>query len=189
MKAFARNLWLAIFIAALFPSAIRAENNICPRPPPGSVVSNPPDLYSRNGVLRVNLFYNTETAATGRTLFCFTTAEGRESPTLHVHPGDRLIINLKNNLPNPTGVVPMRMPETTIGVCGDAFMTTRSVNLHFHGTNLMPVCHSDEVIHTLVSAGASFKYDFKIPGDQPPGAPGCPGWPSPGCPPKPWPGG
>ena len=169
MKTFARNLWLVIFITAFFPSTIRAESNVCPRPPQGGKVSNPPELSSRNGLLRVNLFYNTETDEAGRTLFCFTTADGKESPTLRAHPGDRVIINLKNNLPNPSGVVPMRMPETTIGVCGDAFMTTRSVNLHFHGTNLMPVCHSDEVIHTMVSAGASFKYDFKIPGDQPPG--------------------
>ena len=35
----------------------------------------------------------------GNTLYCFMTASGAESPTLHVHPGDRLLINLTNNVP------------------------------------------------------------------------------------------
>ncbi len=133
------------------------------------MVTNPPELFSHHGMLRVSLLYNTTTDALGRALYCFETPDGKESPTLHVRPGDRVLINLKNNLPNPSGVTPMRMPETTIGVCGDAFMTPTSVNMHFHGTSLPPTCHSDEVMHTLVSAGASFNYDLRIPADQPPG--------------------
>ncbi len=169
MNKLVYRLWLLLFIGCLFPRVVRAESNPCPRPPQSSIVADPPALYSRNGVLRVALIYYTSTDALGRALYCFATPDGKESPTLHVRPGDRLIINLKNNLPNPTGVIPMRMPETTIGVCGDSFMTLWSVNLHFHGTNVMPTCHSDEVIHTLVNAGASFKYEVKIPADQPPG--------------------
>jgi hypothetical protein len=30
--------------------------------------------------------------------YCFVTADGHESPTLHIHPGDDLVIHLKNTL-------------------------------------------------------------------------------------------
>jgi FtsP/CotA-like multicopper oxidase with cupredoxin domain len=169
MNSLARKLFLIIAIAWVFPVVARAESNPCSRPAQGSVIASPPNLYSRKGLLRVDMTYNTSTDAIGRTLYCFATADGKESPTLHVRPGDRVIINLKNNLPNPSGIVPLKMPEGTIGVCGDAFMTPTAVNMHFHGTSLAPTCHSDEVIHTLVGAGSSFKYDFRIPADQPPG--------------------
>ena len=173
MYSFARQLcFLILFGCALgcaLPVIARAESNPCPRPPQGSIVANPPDLYSHNGLLRIDLTYNTATDSVGRTLYCFATPDGKESPTLHVRRGDRVIINLKNNLPNPSGVVPPKIPPGTLGVCGDAFVTLQSVNMHFHGTRLPPTCHSDEVMHTLVSAGSSFKYDFRIPADQPPG--------------------
>ena len=44
-----------------------------------------------------------------------------------------------------------------------------SVNMHFHGTNTSPVCHQDEVIHTLINSGETFTYDVKFPNDEPPG--------------------
>src|SRR5580658_6240268 len=74
----------------------------CVRYAPGSVVQDPQDLFSQNGTLTVNLFYNTGTDANGLTLYCFTTADGTESPTLHVNPGDTLIVNVTNNLPAPS---------------------------------------------------------------------------------------
>jgi FtsP/CotA-like multicopper oxidase with cupredoxin domain len=170
MRILVRKLsYLIVLLGLAFPIAGFAQSNPCPRPAQGAVVSNPPDLYSRNGVLRTNLLYNTATDSSGRTLYCFTTADGKESPTLHVRPGDRLIINLKNNLPGPAGSSPMKMAAGTIGVCGDAFMTPTSVNLHFHGTGLTPTCHSDEVIHTLISAGSTFRYDTVVPAEQSPG--------------------
>ena len=49
-------------------------------------------------------------------------------------------------------------------------MTAASVNMHYHGTNAPPVCHQDEVIHTLINSGETFpEYDLKIPKDEPPG--------------------
>ena len=48
-------------------------------------------------------------------------------------------------------------------------MDSTSVNIHFHGVNVAPVCHSDEVVHTLVNAGDSFVYVIKFPADEPPG--------------------
>jgi FtsP/CotA-like multicopper oxidase with cupredoxin domain len=49
-------------------------------------------------------------------------------------------------------------------------MTAVSTNLHFHGLEIPPVCHQDDVIHTLIQpSGQVFQYRFKIPADQPPG--------------------
>jgi FtsP/CotA-like multicopper oxidase with cupredoxin domain len=41
--------------------------------------------------------------------------------------------------------------------------------MHFHGLNVSPKCHSDEVIRTLVNPGETFDYKLKIPKDEPPG--------------------
>ena len=39
----------------------------------------------------------------GSTRYCFTDAEGRESPNLRVNPGDQVIIHLKNAMTMPEG--------------------------------------------------------------------------------------
>jgi FtsP/CotA-like multicopper oxidase with cupredoxin domain len=133
----------------------------------------PPNLYSQHGALRVDLTYNTATDADGRTLYCFTTPNGEESPTLHVRPGDTLIVNVKNNLPAPTPVSSMAMTtamRTNGGeICGAPVMDASSVNIHYHGTNTPPTCHSDEVIRTLINSGQTFTYNIRIPADEPPG--------------------
>ena len=49
-------------------------------------------------------------------------------------------------------------------------MTVLSTNLHFHGTTVPPVCHQDDVLHTLIQPGdPPFEYRFRIPTDEPPG--------------------
>ena len=78
------------------------SSSACPRFPAGSTITQPQDLFSENGVLQVNFTYQTTVDQNGNTLFCFMTDSGAESPTLHVHPGDRLLITLKNNVrPRP----------------------------------------------------------------------------------------
>ncbi len=86
--------------------------NPCPRPAPGSEVAQAPDLFSQNGVLEISLNYNTIvseadgfSASNALQLFCYSTADGKESPTLHVWPGDRLVIHLTNNIPAGTLVL------------------------------------------------------------------------------------
>src|ERR1700735_1082162 len=74
----------------------------CPRFPAGSSVSQPQDLFSEHGVLRVNFSYETTVDQNGNTLFCFMTGSGAESLPLHVQPGARLVIILKNNVPPTT---------------------------------------------------------------------------------------
>jgi FtsP/CotA-like multicopper oxidase with cupredoxin domain len=126
-------------------------------------------LFSRNGLLTVDLSYNTATDAAGRTLYCFTTASGAESPTLHVQPGDHLIVTVKNNLPVPAPSTAMHMGTNARLVCGATMMDASSVNLHYHGLNISPTCHSDEVIYTMINSGESFTYNLDFPDDEPPG--------------------
>jgi len=147
-------------------TAVAPVANPCPRLAPGSVVHNPPSLFSQKGVLVVNFSYQTTTDADGRTLYCFMTPDGKENPTLHVRPGDHLIVNVTNNVPASGG---MTMAMSSTDQCGDSIMTATSMNIHYHGTNTSPVCHQDEVIHTVINSGQSFQYNLAFPTDEPPG--------------------
>jgi FtsP/CotA-like multicopper oxidase with cupredoxin domain len=138
--------------------------NPCPRLAARSVVENPPALFSHHAVLNANFSYQTTTDEAGRALFCFMTPDGLENPTLHVHPGDHLIINVTNN----TQATPVEM-QINPPNCGATEMTGSSVNIHFHGTNTSPICHQDQVIHTVVNSGQTFRYDVRFPPNEPPG--------------------
>lgn len=146
------------------PAAFAADT--CPRYTKGAEVTPPPDVYSKNGVLHLALQYHMTVDNAGRTLFCYQTPDGLESPTLHVQPGDRVQIDLTNML--PSGAVRPVSPRPA-SLCGDKSMTDTSINMHFHGLNISPKCHSDETIHTLVNSGQTFTYNIKIPANEPPG--------------------
>jgi len=161
----------AVIVGGMLHSPVLAANaaNPCWRPGVGATVARPPDLYSRAGVLRASLDYVTAVDAEGRTLFCFKTRDGQESPTLHVRPGDTLDITVTNRVPALPSDQPVEIISNMSNVCGALTMTETSVNVHFHGTNTAPVCHSDEVIHTLINSGQTFRYLVHIPRDEPPG--------------------
>lgn len=167
MREFIAALFLVLLTAA-GAQAKATDGGVCPRPAAGSVVERPADLYSSNNVLAVTLNYYTSIDDAGRTLFCFVTPEGQESPTLHVNPGDTLKVTLNNMIPANKGG-PAEIMFSKADSCADTTMTDTSVNLHFHGTNVSPKCGSDEVIHTLVNSGDSFQYTIKFPADEPPG--------------------
>jgi FtsP/CotA-like multicopper oxidase with cupredoxin domain len=151
-------------VASSSPTPVASVPNGCSRPAAGAAVQNPPDLFSNNGVLTVNFSYQSTTDLDGRTLFCFMTPDGLENPTLHVHPGDHLIINTTNNTAQTPPVLEINPPN-----CGATDLTSSSVNIHFHGTNTPPQCYQDEVIHTLINSGQTFRYDVHFPSDEPPG--------------------
>jgi FtsP/CotA-like multicopper oxidase with cupredoxin domain len=145
----------------------------CTRYPAGSMVSEPGDLYSQNGVLTVNMTYQTYEDATGRTYYCFVNSDGVQSPTLRVRPGDVLKLSLTNLVPDEPGkghrMPAMEMSKAGEGGCGALEMTAASVNIHYHGTNPPPICHQDEVIHTIINSGDTFQYEVHFPDDEPPG--------------------
>jgi FtsP/CotA-like multicopper oxidase with cupredoxin domain len=164
--AMAAIVQLPVWASASTPSPVpvAAVANACQRPAAGSVVQNPPDLFSAGGVLAVNFSYQTTTDAAGRSLYCFMTPDGLENPTLHVQPGDHLQITVTNNTPATPVEMQVNPPN-----CGASSITASSVSLHFHGTNTSPSCHQDEVLHTVINSGETFAYDVLIPRDEPPG--------------------
>jgi FtsP/CotA-like multicopper oxidase with cupredoxin domain len=165
-KLLIRGLLTALFLTPLIPMTAKAQDgDACPRPAAGSVVKPPPEIRSHGGTLTVALNYKTSVDSLGRTLFCFVTPDGDEAPTLKVNPGD--LINI--NLTNAVGEVPGQRMPVPGKQCGDKFMTLSSVNIHFHGINTSPMCHSDEVIHTIVNSGETFSYSIRIPKNEPPG--------------------
>lgn len=153
-------------------------DQVCPRYAPGSTVPAPPERESRNGVLEVTLRLQSVPDRQGRIRYCYVTENGLESPTLRVHPGDKLIIHFYNDL-SPSAADdemaelrlalaaknPPAKPET---MCNGA-MGINASNLHFHGTTVAPLCGQDETIHTLVQPGQHFDYNILIPADEPPG--------------------
>jgi len=149
------------------PAPVPPVADPCPRSfAAGDVVQNPPALFSSNGVLSVRFSYQHRIDASNpeRELLCFMTPDGLQNPTLHVNPGDHLIITVTNNTP----ALPLTMTVNPPN-CGASSMGPSSLNLHYHGTNTSPTCHSDEVIKTTINSGETFQYDVAFPADEPPG--------------------
>ena len=167
-----RSLWIAA-VLLLLPLAAFAQTTTtsspCPRPVAGSVVTAPPELFSQNGVLNVTFNYYTTVDSVGRTLFCFSTPNGLEGPTLHVMPGDTLNVTVTNQVPPPPPGSPTEVVSNSSNQCGDATMTITSVNVHYHGTNTSPRCRGDQVIHTVINSGETFNYSLQFPTNEPPG--------------------
>lgn len=180
-------LLLALPVMSAFAQTpVAPVNNPCQRFAAGSVVHQPPALFSQNGVLNVQFSYQTTTDNQGRQLYCFMTPSGLENPTLHVNPGDTLNVTVTNNTPpvnlgNPNASSePFNAPT-----CGDTTevqdietnpntpqgynMTAGSMNIHYHGTNTSPQCHGDNVVKTLVNPGSTFQYSLQFPTNEPPG--------------------
>ena len=86
---------------ALTPLCVSAGDNPCSRPTAGSIVAPPPTLSSENGALNLAFDYFTTTDSANRTLFCFVTPAGLESPTLHIKPGETF--EHRGEEPKPTG--------------------------------------------------------------------------------------
>ncbi len=159
------------------PTPVAPVPNPCPRLTAGTVVDQPPALFSSNGALNVRFSYQQTTDSVGRLLHCFMTDTGIEEPTLHVNPGDTLSITVTNNTPMQPFGEPFNAPN-----CGDSTIqftppangiasVGASVNIHYHGTNVTPQCGGDNVTKTLINPGpgSTFQYSFTFPTDEPPG--------------------
>jgi len=170
-------LWFFPWHAALLAQESPAER--CPRPEPGSIVAEPEDLRSQDGVLKVDLAVRDSVEPDGTTRFCYIDAKGDEAPTLRVQPGDLVILNLKNELTTPGATASVSVdhhmhaePEArgAADPCNSTVMKATSANLHFHGLTIPAVCHQDDVLRTSIQPGdAPFPYQFRIPRDEPPG--------------------
>jgi FtsP/CotA-like multicopper oxidase with cupredoxin domain len=147
-----------------------------PRPAFGTVVHNPLTLSSVNGVLSAEFTMRHSVDVAGYTHYCYNYATDKgevESPTLSLNQGDHLILDIKDRIesdPDSSEMAPM-MDVSGSSVCGDTGTPTiSSTNVHFHGLNVPPICHQDDVLTTLIQPGKpAFEYDLQIPQDEPPG--------------------
>ncbi len=145
----------------------------CDRPSPGSVVPEPEDLRSKNGELTVDLTIDNHVETGGSVRYCYSTPDGKASPNLRLHPGDLLILNLKNELTDAGAPAPHHHQDSAKksgDPCTSGLMTATSTNLHFHGLTIPAACHQDEVLNTSIQPDDKpFQYRFRIPGNEPPG--------------------
>ncbi len=157
----------------------------CLRFEEGSLVPEPEDLRSENGVLRVELFFRSYRKPDGKQLYCYVTRGGIQNPNLRLHPGDTLILILKNEAhidggaaggAKHAGMTESKLEETSRESrieeprCAGSGPTAGATNIHFHGLDVAPICHQDDTLHTFVEPGAPpFEYRIKIPKEQPPG--------------------
>jgi len=147
-----------------------------PRPTAGSIVVDPPQLASQNGALSVDLTMVNSLGSDGIWNYCYIYGDGStEAPTLLLNPGDHLTINLTNHLTDTNHVTPHRQSHMMEGAlssdpCQGGGMDAASTNIHFHGLNIPPACHQDEVIKTTVQPySPPFRYTIQIPANDPPG--------------------
>jgi FtsP/CotA-like multicopper oxidase with cupredoxin domain len=161
------------------------QRDFCTRPEIGSVVSEPQDLRSHDGVLQLDLTIYDQKQPDGSIRYCYLTSDGIPSPTLRLKPGDLLILRFRNNLidfksalptadlgpPQATPIAgPLCLSHKRTDPCTSGAMTATSSNLHFHGLTVPAVCHQDDVLQTSIQPGdAPFEYRFRIPADEPPG--------------------
>jgi FtsP/CotA-like multicopper oxidase with cupredoxin domain len=146
-------------------------------------VPEPRDLRSSNGVLKLDLTIRDQRQSDGSIRYCYLLGDATQSPTLRLHPGDLLVLDLKNELMNPLpGDVARhhvherdhshehaKMSQSS-DPCTSAIMSLISTNLHFHGLSVPPECHQDDVLKTSIQPGdPPFEYRFRIPADEPPG--------------------
>ncbi len=147
----------------------------CARPPPGSVVPEPEDLRARHGVLKLDLTVRNYRESDGSVRYCYVLDNGAQSPTLRVHPGDLLILHLKNDLTSfESDAAPHARDRAKSAKradpCTSGHMSPTAANLHFHGMTIPPLCHQDDVLKTSIQPGdPPFEYRFRVPADEPPG--------------------
>jgi FtsP/CotA-like multicopper oxidase with cupredoxin domain len=193
MRRFAKWAFAMQVVGLAFLSASAQLPNCPVRPNPGSIVADAMSLSSQNGALDLALTMRNGVDVAGYTHFCFdyaTTSGLIEAPTLRINPGDTLTLDMTNQLNVVTDAALVAAKSKSMAEMGDmAGMTTISTaaasttdpcqstlvtinttNVHFHGLNVPPLCHQDEVVHTLIQPSTTpFRYQIQIPANEPPG--------------------
>jgi len=164
-------------------SLASAAQNFCPpRPTYGGEVVNPPALSSQNGVLTLDLSMKSSFGPTQQVRYCYVymlNNQPVEAPTLRLNAGDQLVINFTNNITvtqpkhplksrhAPMEPMPMGDPvaaKEKHDPCLGGVIDATTTNIHFHGLNIPPLCHQDEVLNTIIpNGGTQFQYSTQIP--------------------------
>ena len=164
---------LAILVCGF--SFLSVEAQCPPRPDPGTVVQDALTLNSVNGVLNAEFTMKHSVDAGGFNHYCYIYDTGKgevEAPTLRL---TRAIISswtsktASRATDDSSEMGGMDMSGSP--VCGDTGTPTlSSTNVHFHGLNVPPICHQDDVLTTLIQPNKpAFRFDMQIPKDEPPG--------------------
>ena len=163
-------LMLQIPLCAILLAAASAQvaPSQCPaRPGAGSTVVDPVAIASSNGVLQGAVTLRSAIDTDGNVRYCFISPQG-EAPTLRVNPGDQINLQLTNRI-TQTGSQHVH-PMPVSNPCANSVMSGTSTNIHFHGLNITPTCHADDVLRTVVNpTDPPFLYRFRIPLNEPPG--------------------
>jgi len=177
---------LAVAVSGLYLGSAAAQTNPCPtRPSPGTVVNNPLDLVSQNGVLTAAFTLKSYYPVGSFLQECYIYQENSttavEAPTLRLNPGDKLDLSFTNRLsylPPPPLNLPAKAKDmsnmpgrgTPNDPCTGGTMVATSTNIHFHGLNIPPKCHEDEIVNTdIENTDPPFEYKFTIPSNDSPG--------------------
>src|SRR5712672_860115 len=140
-----------IAAAAIAAAAVFCLLELSGKPP--GMLSNPPELRSKNHTLSLTL--QAGITKSGKNSFYF---DGQpNAPTLRLSPGDQLKINYINDLP--------AKPQESCAITPCMDMT----NLHFHGLTVSPDAPQDDVLDMTAMPGQSLRYTLQIPQDHPPG--------------------
>jgi FtsP/CotA-like multicopper oxidase with cupredoxin domain len=135
-----------------------AAAQVCERPKAGSLVVNPFNLRNLSARRPIDLTVQ----QSGDDQNCYLYDKKIEAPTLRIKPGEQgntLTIRLSNAL----GANSTQAP-TVENNCVGGMPPKNSTNLHFHGFNVQPVCHQDEVVATSIAPNKTFEYKIDIPG-------------------------
>lgn len=116
---------------------------------PAGSLADPPQLRSRNGQLVFNVVASQSASGAPQLTYNGSSVP----PTLRVLPGDTLIVNLSNSLPQPPA--------------GAGYLN--DMNLHYHGLHVNPNAPADDSIDMLAMPGQSLHYQIAIPTNHPSG--------------------
>jgi FtsP/CotA-like multicopper oxidase with cupredoxin domain len=189
----ANTVALALLVAIGF-SALRIGAQGMPSAPDVASrpdFSEPVILSSKDGVLEVTLTPRQSTATLNTVakpvknmlLFDYSVERGTASdgqmsgghqypaPTLHVEPGERLIVHINNELRNltiPDFYDPKYTPKGQAVPLYPTMMTSAPFNLHVHGAHVSPRGNADNVL-LHIDAGMSNTYVYDIPKNMTPG--------------------
>ena len=98
--ALRRMFYLNLFLIACIGSsgaldAREINYDPSPRPPPGSAVPEAEDLRSQDGVLNLAMTVRNFKEKDGSTRYCYLRADGTQSPTLRLKPGELQVARVR----------------------------------------------------------------------------------------------
>ena len=135
---------LLLLIGAAAIVALLAGGDAKWTPKSGLALTEPKQIYSKDGALRVTLDVKRRTIdVSGDTIKAQPFGRSLVGPTLHVKPGDRVEVTFVNG-------------------------TDENTNIHYHGMHVSPLGDGDNVFRSF-AAGSTKKSFITLPSDHPTG--------------------